>query len=79
MNSKISSKSRATKNVTRIVKKQLAIFEDEGERGKLLLRAVAKISIQYHLVAWYQNVFFQDVEELLPKLDHLYMIRAWTC
>jgi hypothetical protein len=31
---------------------------------KLILRAVTKIGIQYPLVAWNQDVFFQDVEEL---------------
>jgi hypothetical protein len=33
MNSKISSRSRTTKDVTSIVKKELAIFEVEGKRG----------------------------------------------
>jgi hypothetical protein len=33
MNSKISSKSRTTKNVTSIVKKELAIFEVRGKRS----------------------------------------------
>jgi hypothetical protein len=33
MNPKISSKSRTTKDVTSIVKKELAIFEVEGKRG----------------------------------------------
>jgi hypothetical protein len=33
INSEISSKSRTTKNVTSIVKNDLAIFEIEGKRG----------------------------------------------
>jgi hypothetical protein len=33
MNSKLSSKSRTTKDVTSIVKKELAIFEVEGKHG----------------------------------------------
>jgi hypothetical protein len=33
MNSKICSKSRTTKDVMDIVKKELAIFEVEGKRG----------------------------------------------
>jgi hypothetical protein len=33
INSKISSKSRTTKDVMGIVKKELAIFEIEGKRG----------------------------------------------
>jgi hypothetical protein len=33
MNSKMSSKSRITKGVTSIVKKELAIFEVKGKRG----------------------------------------------
>jgi hypothetical protein len=54
INSKISSKSRTTKDVTSILKKELAIFEVEGKRG-----AVTKILIQFHLVVWNQNVFFR--------------------
>jgi hypothetical protein len=71
MNSKKSFKSRTTKDVTSIVKSKANV--------ELILRAVTKILIQYQLVAWIQSVFFQDVEELLPKLDHLYMMSAWTC
>jgi hypothetical protein len=64
------------KDVTSIVKK-IAIFEVEGNRGP-------------NLQNWYENLnsiptpsveperVFQDVEELLPKLDHLYMMTAWT-
>jgi hypothetical protein len=33
INSKISSKSRTTKDVTSIVKKELAFFEVKGKRG----------------------------------------------
>jgi hypothetical protein len=33
MNSKISSKSRTTNDVTSIVKRELAIFEVESKRG----------------------------------------------
>jgi hypothetical protein len=41
LNSKISFKSRTTKDVTSIVKKELAIFEVEGKlRKKKILSAV---------------------------------------
>jgi uncharacterized membrane protein YheB (UPF0754 family) len=72
MNSKISSKSRTTKDVTNIVKKELAFFKVEGKRGA-------------NLESWYRNLnsipsssvdperLFQDMEELLPKFDHLYL------
>jgi hypothetical protein len=38
MNSKTSSKSRTTKDVTSIVKKELAIFEVKGKRNANLER-----------------------------------------
>jgi hypothetical protein len=73
MNSTISSKSRTMKDVTSIVKNELAIFEVEGKR-----EANLESQYHYHLLAWiHQNVFFQDVKELLPILDHLYMMTAY--
>jgi hypothetical protein len=41
MNSKIYSKSRTTKDVMGIVKKELAIFEVQGKRGANLERCYA--------------------------------------
>jgi hypothetical protein len=43
MNCKISSKSRTTKDVTSIVKKELAFFEVYNAKMELILRAVTKI------------------------------------
>jgi hypothetical protein len=63
MNFKISSKSQATKDVTSIVKKELAIFE-------------VKVNMVLILNSIPEGIFCQDVEELLPKLDHIYMMRA---
>jgi hypothetical protein len=75
MNSKKSSKSRTTKYVTSIVKKELTIFEVEGKRGANFeffyenLNSLPPSNVE-------PDVIFEDVEELLPKLDHIYMIRA---
>jgi hypothetical protein len=43
MNSKISPKSRTTKDVTSIVKKNLAIFEVKGTREANLLKITIQI------------------------------------
>jgi hypothetical protein len=65
MNSKICSKSRTTKDVMGIVKKELAIFEVEGKRGASLescyenFNSTPPSSVE-------PNVFLLDVEELLP-------------
>jgi hypothetical protein len=44
INSKISSKSRTTNDVTSIVKKELALFEDEGKRGANLESCYEKLN-----------------------------------
>jgi hypothetical protein len=64
MNFKISSKSRATTDVTIIVKKELAFFEVKDKRGANLE------SCYENLNSIPESIFCQDVEELLPKLDH---------
>jgi hypothetical protein len=72
MNSKISYKSRTTEDETSIVRKELAVFEVEGKRGTNLescyehLKSIPPCSVEPERV-------FQDVEELLPNLDHIYM------
>jgi hypothetical protein len=68
MNSKKSFKSRTTKDVTSIVTKELAIFEFESFYENL--NSIPPSNVE-------PDVLFEDVEELLPKLDHIYMIRAW--
>jgi hypothetical protein len=71
MNSKISSKSRTTKNVTSIVKKEFAIFEVKSKREANL----ESCQENFNPIPIPERVLFQNVEELLPKLDHLYMMR----
>jgi hypothetical protein len=67
--SKISFKSRTTKNVTSIVKKELAIFEGEGKHVSNLQSCYANLNSILPSSEEPERVF-QDVEEVLPKLDH---------
>jgi hypothetical protein len=67
MNFKISSKSRTTKDVTSIVKKELAIAEVKAKRGANLESCYDFNSIPPSSAD--PEGILQDVEELLPKLD----------
>jgi hypothetical protein len=67
MNSKISSKSRTTKDVMGIVKKELANFEVEGKRGANLQSCYENWNSIPPSSVELERVFFLDVEELLPK------------
>jgi hypothetical protein len=56
------------------VKKELAIYEDEGKREAYEnLNSVSSSSVEPERVF---SGFGRTVEE--PKLDNLYMMRAWT-
>jgi hypothetical protein len=74
MNSKKSSKSRTTKDVTSIVKKELAIFDVEGKRGVNLescyenLNSISPSSVEP------ERVFFRMWKNCFQ--NYLYMIRA---
>jgi hypothetical protein len=55
------SKSRTRKDATSIVRKESAILESKANVG-LILICIMKIWIQYHLVAYNKNVFFQNMD-----------------
>jgi hypothetical protein len=78
INSKISSKSRTTKDVMGIVKKELATFEIEGKRGANLescyenLNSITARSVE-------PRTCFSGCGRTVTKKDHVYMMTAWTC
>jgi hypothetical protein len=79
MNFKISSKSRTTKNVTRIVKEELAIFEVEGIRGANLESCYGNLNSIPHSSVEPERVFSGCGRTVTKIRSTLHDESVWIC